>query len=347
MPKAKYTKRADGRYVTSVSVNGKRKYIYGNTCDEVDRKIIELKHNKLNGIIYDDTNLTFKDWADSWLNTYKKDVSLATQDMYRNNLRLHVYPFIANVSIKNLRETQIMDLLNQTSGRSKEIALLSIKQILDKAVDNDLISKNVAKRIKIEKTKSQEKIPLSEQQIKIVHKASECDLRAFLILFLIYTGLRKEELVTLKYEDIDIDNKLIRINKAYNFKYKQIKETKNKEVRYVPILDIIINQLTLMKSEHKPNQLVFPDTTGGIRSDTSLKRLKEVMEKQFGFTFTFHQLRHTYVCLLYKAGIQPKQAQQWTGHKDIQVLLNIYTHLDSKDNEQAFSQLNNYILNNF
>ena len=59
--------------------------------------------------------------------------------------------------------------------------------------------------------------------------------------------------------------------------------------------------------------------------------------------FTIHTLRHTYACILYKAGITAKQAQKWTGHKDIQVLLNIYTHLDEKDNKNAIDKVNSYV----
>ncbi len=100
-----------------------------------------------------------------------------------------------------------------------------------------------------------------------------------------------------------------------------------------------------MKAEHKQSDLIFPNSKNKIRSDTSLRRLKEVLEKQLNFTFTYHQLRHTYSCILYKAKIPAKQAQKWTGHKDIRVLLDIYTHLDNADNQEAFNQLNDFISN--
>ncbi len=137
----------------------------------------------------------------------------------------------------------------------------------------------------------------------------------------------------------------MRVNKAYDFKHKQINSTKNKTIRYIPLLNNILPKLTEMDSTHKKTDLIFPDSKNGIRSDTSLKRLKEVMEKQLEFKFSYHQLRHTYACILYKAGIQPKQAQAWTGHKSIRVLLDIYTHLDNEDNSQAFNQLNDFISN--
>lgn len=347
MPKSKYTKRADGRYMTTITINKKRRYIYGNTSEEVDEKIVELKHQKNNGIEIDDENITFKQWADRWLELYKKNITLSTLDMYKNNLRLYVYPQIGDMLLKSIKEHHVMKLLNDMSEheRSKEITLLTIKQILEKAVDNNYVVKNVVKNIKLNKHVAKEKNPLTDNHINKIAELDKKDTRAFLLLFMIYTGLRKEEVVLLKYNDINFDNDTLRVNKAYDFKHKVIKSTKNETTRYVPLLNNILPKLNEMKSIHQETDLIFPDSKNGIRSETSLRRLKEVMEKQLNFNFNYHQLRHTYACILYKAGIQPKQAQQWTGHKNIRVLLDIYTHLDKADNQQAFNQLNNFISN--
>lgn len=345
MPKSKYTKRSDGRYVTTITINKKRKFIYANSDTELDEKITELKHQKNNGIEIDDEHLTFKQWAERWLELYKTDVSLATLDMYKDKLRLYIYPKIGNMQLKNIKEHTIMSLLNSMPDvpRSKEITLLTIKQILDKAIDNNYIQKNVVKNIKLNKHVAKEKKPLSDKEIQSIKELMDTDKRAFLLYFMIYTGVRKEEVVVLKYDDLDFENNTLRIDEAYDFKHKLVVPTKNKEIRYIPLLNNILPYLKNLSETHKNSDLIFPDSKNGIRSDTSLKRLKEVMEKKLNIKFSYHILRHTYVCILYKASIQPKQAQQWTGHKSIRVLLEIYTHLDEKDNQLAFNQLNNFV----
>ena len=193
MPKSKYTKRADGRYMTSITINKKRKYFYGKTCEEVDKKIVESKYQKNNGIEIDDENLTFKQWAERWLVLYKKDVSLSTFDMYKDNLRLYVYPQIGDMLLKSIKEQHVMKLLNDMSEheRAKEITLLTIKQILEKAVDNDYVVKNVVRNIKLNKHVSKEKRPLTDENINTIKKLSETDPRAFLLLFMIYTRTSK------------------------------------------------------------------------------------------------------------------------------------------------------------
>ncbi len=193
MPKSKYTKRADGRYMTTITLNGKRKYVYGNTSEEVDEKIVDLKHQKNNGIEINDENLTFKQWAERWIKLYKTDVSLSTLDMYKDNLRLYVYPQIGDILLKYIKEHHVMKLLNDMSehGRAKEITLLTIKQILEKAVDNNYVVKNVVKNIKLNKHIAKEKNPLNDENINSIKNLSETDPRAFLLLFMIYTRTPK------------------------------------------------------------------------------------------------------------------------------------------------------------
>ena len=188
----------------------------------------------------------------------------------------------------------------------------------------------------------------------------------FMLLFMIYTGVRREELAPLQYKDIDIDNRIIHINKAVHYKNNQpiIKSTKNEDARKIPILNIVYDKLYDLKQKHKSSDYVFPNNVGNIMSETSIKRKigyilnrlnkdyekeQKAIDEKFELTddnriyFTYHQLRHTYVCILHKAGVDLKEAQSFTGHKTVQVLLNIYTHLDEEDKNKAVNKLNKFI----
>ncbi len=362
-----YTKRADGRLMKRVSVNGKIETLYSDNPKDLEKQYIEKKSQNNKGIFIDDKGLTVSVWADRWLNTYKADKELATIKMYSDAIRLHINPYIGNTPLKYLKQSDIVSMLNELDKkgitRRKDVALLTIKQILNKAVENDYIYKNVALGIKIKKHKSAEKEPLTEKVIDEIKKLSENDSNAFMILFLLYTGLRREELVPLQYKDIDLDNKYILINKAITFQNNQpvIKKTKNEESRKVPIFNILYNKLDELKKSHKDKDYIFTNTLNKMMSETTLKRKLSYVLKQINnnlkfdtpesvseeeypeIKFTLHQLRHTYACILYKAGIDIKQAQQWMGHKDVKVLLNIYTHLDSQDNQKSIDKVNQFL----
>jgi integrase len=104
-----------------------------------------------------------------------------------------------------------------------------------------------------------------------------------------------------------------------------------------------------MKSEHNDNDFVFPNTLNNMMSDTTMKRqiqyvindLNKILD--YEVYFTYHQLRHTYACILHKAGVDLKEAQSFTGHKTLQILLDVYTHLDEKDKQNAVDKLNSFI----
>jgi integrase len=106
-----------------------------------------------------------------------------------------------------------------------------------------------------------------------------------------------------------------------------------------------------MFDTHKSNEYIFPKRSGEMMSETSIKKklsstlnlLNKNLKEENKIKFTLHQLRHTYVCILHKAGIDIKQAQIWTGHKDVKVLLNIYTHLDAQDNQKSIAKVNQFL----
>lgn len=353
-----YTTRKDGRLMKRVSVNGKLKTLYSDNPKDLERQYIEYRHLDNKGADLENETITVSIWVDKWLETYKKNVAKGTYKMYSDIIRLYIKPNIGNIKLKKLKQSDIIDLMNILDDKgltkSKVDTLILIKSMLTKAVENDYIYKNVALGVAIKKHKAPEKVPLDDVTIAKIKELSKSNDNAFMVLFLIYTGLRRGEIIPLKYSDIDLDKKLINVNKAVYIATNQpeIKDTKNHENRKVPIFNILFDKLKEMKEKHSDNEYVFPSKHNEIMSQTSIRRKldnvlhllnKDIKNDNEKISFTLHQLRHTFACILYKAGIDTKQAQQWTGHKDIRVLLDIYTHLDSQDNQQSIDKVNQFL----
>lgn len=353
----KYTKRKDGRLMKRVSVNGKVKTLYSDNPKDLEKQYIEIKHLSNKGVIADDEGLTVKQWANQWLETYKSDKEKATIKMYKEAINIYIIPYLGNFKLKELKQKDIVNMLNSMAEkgitRRRDIVFLTIKQMLNKAIENDYIYKNVSCGIKIKKYKSPEKEPLKDNLILEIKNLSKNDFRAFMILFMIYTGLRKEEVIPLQYKDLDLENRYITVNKAVTLvnNTPQLKTTKSGESRNVPILNIIYDKLVELKSIHNDNDYIFPNSLNKMMSDTTMKRqikyvineLNKDKEEKDKAYFTYHQLRHTYACILHKAGIDLKEAQSFTGHKTLQILLDTYTHLDAKDKSNAINKLNNFV----
>ena len=369
----KYTVRADGRLMKRVSVNGKMETLYSDTPKDLERQYIEKKALSNKGIYIDDEGMSVGVWADKWVDLYKSDKEAATIKMYKDAIRLYIKPNIGNIPIKYLKQTDIISMLNimdkKGITRKKDVALLTIKQILNKAVENNYVYKNVSLGIKIKKHKAAEKKPLTDLEISYLQRVSEKDDRCFAIYFTLMNGLRREELAPLLLGDIDIENKITTIDKAVHWEKNRpfLKPTKNEDIRKIPILDVLYDRLKEIKSKHKDTDLFIPSVkSNSIMSETSIRRLLEYTLSQINklykkdqldtlkgvskdkieikkIRFTYHQLRHTYACMLHKAQIPVKEAQYLTGHKSLNVLLDIYTHLDEEDKKNAAEKLNNLL----
>ena len=292
MAKTKYKQRADGRYQTSVVVNGKKQYLISNT-----------------------SNITFKQYAEKWFEVNISIKEEATQNSIKNRMN-HIYKYIGNVKLKNLKRYQIQEIQTgmikdgYTDITNRTIA--ECRRILEDAVNNDIIDKNVARGIKSIKFPKNERRPLTkDEDIKVVELAKKNKYGLF-ILVLRFCGLRPEEAVALTIDDVDLDNSQLIINKAVSL-------AKN---RKVPIPDFLMDMLKKEVASKRENgtEYLFTKETDKLSMLTKqalkthlnsfLIALNKSNKNDEKIKFTYYQLRHSYCTMLYYAGIKIKKAQE-------------------------------------
>ena len=232
-----YTTRKDGRLMKKVVINGKTKYLYSKNKDDLEKQYIEAKHMSYNGINIDDSKVTLKQWAEKWYDVNISQKEYNTRRNIRSLLDNHIYPELGHIKLKNLKVINIKELqknmieqgLTSTCNRT----ITTIKRILNDAVENDIIQKNVAFNVKSIKYNKIEKKPLSAYEDELLLKVAQTHKYGLFFLILRYTGLRTEEIIPLTTNDIDLENKRILVNKAIYFEKNKpkIKTTKNKKPR--------------------------------------------------------------------------------------------------------------------
>lgn len=138
-----------------------------------------------------------------------------------------------------------------------------------------------------------------------------------IVLIAITTGARKSEILSLKWDDIDFENKI-----AY------LKDTKNTHPRTIPLVDEIITELQKMhtlRNPHKP--LVFASKTAFGKIDIT-KPWKKALKASGITNFVFHSLRHSFATFAAKQGASSLELQTATGHRSLEMLQR-YTHLEA------------------
>lgn len=369
MAKFNYTTRADGRLVKKVTHNKEPIYLYSYDPKDLENQYIKLKNDiNFNKKIIKKNNYTIEQYANYYYKQYIQNSTLSnkTKKDYNDCIRLYINPYIGNYKLYDMQEANITTWLQKLSAigltRRREMSLQLLNSMFKKALKNNLLSDNPASDIKLEKHVAKERKPLSLDLINfILDMPDDLDDSVFMIKFIITTGLRLEEVSPLEKSDILKKERMLDVGKVVDLDSKNLQityYTKNKDKREVPILNIIYDSL-INRINSSSNNLIFPNTKGQLKSRSSFRRDLErflkilnkyyedeqkkidenfVLEKEI--SFTYHQLRYSYARLLHKADVDLKEAQNFTGHKDLSVLLNVYTKLDEEDIQKASNKLN-------
>lgn len=352
-----YTIRKDGRLTKKITVNSKANYIYSNNVEDLYKQFIELKHQSYHGIdIFSRNNIKLKDFALQWIELNSAGKAYGTIKEYKFLINSFIIPKLGLLKLQNIKICHIKQMIKEMEDilPTAKKTLQLLKRILNEAVDNDLIIKNVAQNIKTPKFNKKEKLPLTitEDKLLLNSKSKYAD---FFILMR-YTGMRKEEIVPLTINDINLTERTIIINKAVTFIHNQpvIKETKNSKTREVPILDIVYSLVEKLVNEAKQNnqKLLFnKESDAKMLTNSAIKRHlesflyvtnKNIENEKDRIHFTCHQLRHSYCTMIYYAGVKLKKAQELMGHSSAKMVYDIYTHLDEQ-REKTDLVINNYI----
>ena len=353
---AKYKKRADGRYCTHVLIgmdsDGKRqrKTVYSKTIRGLEEKAAELRRQVGLGTVTKDDGITVGEWADLWLNTYKAGVEYNTAKMYKFIVENYVKKFLGAMKLKDVKTMHLQRIINENRDKAGIVKKfgLTINQIFEQATMNDIVAKNPAKGMSFPSVQRDTgKRALTEEEIeKIKSLPLDAKTKCFVFL-LLYTGMRKSEALALTKGDIDREIMEITINKALVFgtNRSSVKDTAktpagNRVVRILaPLKDALFSHMDRLETD-----LLFATSSGGTFTGTAYRRMWEKFERAMGTKeITAHIFRHNFATMLYNADVDVKAAQSMLGHKNIQVTLDIYTHLGKAKMEGAMEKLEAYV----
>lgn len=354
MKKAK--KRKDGRYATSITIgideSGKpiKHFVYGKTLKEFEQNKLEALMSLKGGTFIKNKQVLFDDYAKKWLKSKQISISNATHEMYTSVIRSNLKAFTGHL-IKDISKSDIQELINEYKDKRRtcEKIIITLNQIFDSALEDELITKNPCKKIELPAKTYKEKRPLTSQEDQLSELAEFTPRERCYVLLIKYYGFRKQEALALSRKRFNFEEKTITLKDAIEFisNKAHIKETKTVSgERIVPILS---KDLDFFREycDHLQSEWLFTSLSSGeLISSQSFRRMYESILNKMNKkadelklphcdNLTSHVYRHNYSTMLYNAKLGLKESQYLMGHKNIKTTMEIYTHLDKENTHKS------------
>ena len=369
---ARAANTAEKKYTAGYDANGKAitKNVLGKTQAEVKDKLRTAIEDSKKLDPVKAGSYTLEQWLKLWYSVYvEPQVRYSTKEFYHNAIDHHIIPKLGNVKLEKLTMLQIQQFYNELlkSGRVqkknqpelKEHGLsprmvqcvhVVLNKALEHAVEEKLILANPAKKCKIPKNMRKEMNILPEALIgPYLSAAKEHGIPAPMYLELT-TGLRRGELLALRWEDLDIRNRTLSINKSVarqNGKLVISTPKTPNSIRTVLLPEDTVKLLVEEHERHPANSYLFPSPrTGETWDPDGFRRLHDRIIKEIGAEHVrFHDMRHTFATLALKNGVDVRTLSETLGHFSAGFTLSTYVHSTSSMKQSAADAIGNTIRN--
>ncbi|MBQ0067359.1 MAG: site-specific integrase [Phascolarctobacterium sp.] len=351
---------ANGIWAEAITLkNGKKKFFYGKTKADVKQKMAAWSAESEKG-------KTFAEIAKAWQIYHEQQTTYNTVSAYNGSFKRAVERF-GDIPLKDITADEIQAYITNLGNmgyarRTVQMSKNMLKMIFDYAIiqaDSE-IKYNPVTAVKIPSGLSRSRrLPPKDEEIAKVKPDSEMGLFAF---FLLYTGLRRGELLALRWEDIDRVNKIIHVTKEVYYEGNEAKVKPPKTdagIRDVDLLDILNDALPttgtgyVFGGEKPLTRAVFTGHWAewcrsiGLAEERTLEYTRANGAKykmtKLKPLVTPHQFRHAYASLLDDAGLDETTAKTLLGHSSITVTKDVYTHLREAKRQRSASALNDFI----
>ena len=373
--------RADGRILVTLVIgtdeNGKtiRKYFYGSTREEANRKREQYVREREMGISDLGETMTVNEWLDLWYERYKPNARPSSARTYQSLMK-RLRQDMGDRPIRKVSEADLQQSLSAVSGMSMSMInkyQSFINQVFSRAAKNRLILFDPSDGLITPEGHegSHRALERWESDFIISHwHEHRAGLWAMLMLL---TGIRRGEMVALDWSDIDMKRRIINIHRSAIFdSNKTVINDRTKTyagMRILPICQPLYAALDSVRPEDRVG-FVCTSSSGSILTESAFKRgwdgfnnaMRRILNNEpanqqgrrtdledapdhgmLTFSIRSHDLRHTFATALFDAGVSVKAAQYYLGHSDMRMTLDLYTHLSTERENRERSELTGFL----
>ena len=301
-------------------------------------------------------DVLFADFMEQWLEIVKSTVSLPTYSSYVNAVKSIIAPYFRKkkILLRDLQAHDIQMFYQEQLQRVKASSVIhyhaNIHKALKYAVKNDMIPSNPADKVERPKQdKFYGNFYDRDELNKLFEAVAGTKLELPVLLGAFY-GLRRSEIVGLKWSAIDFEQNTITISHTVTscnldgkcvIVAKDTTKTKSSR-RTLPLVPYFHEKLLAVKAQQERNQklcgrsynrefleyICVDDIGDRFKPNYITSQFPKLLERNGFRKIRFHDLRHSCASLLLASGVPMKHIQEWLGHSDFSTTANIYAHLD-------------------
>ncbi len=372
-------KRKDGRWQASATVGfdyeaGKprRAYFYGKTRREVQEKLSEALGRVKAGKYVAPSRMTVGEWMDTWLNDYMKpSLRPTTWGSYEMQIRQHIKPALGHLRLVQLQTSHLQRLYNEklaggrADGKAGGLSPRSVRYIhtvihiaLEQALKEQHITINPANVVKLPRVTKKEMNTLDIEGISKFLEAARDTRHYAAYLLELATGLRRGELLGLRWQDVDLKAGTLRVTQQYvrtnDGNIFQAPKT-NLSRRTVQIPQNVVKEIRAHKAwqaqyrlalgeAYENNDLVFCNEDGRPLDPRSFTRhFGRVLARAGLPKMCFHDLRHTFATLSLQEGVSARAIQEALGHHTAAFTMTTYSHVTDRMKQDASDKIGNLL----
>jgi integrase len=362
-------RRKDGRwsgayFVPKPGGGRQRKYVYGHSREEVNRKLVELMAQVHRGVPVATTTDTVSTYLEQWLiEVVKQRLRPKTYEGYANNVRKHIVPRISRKKLNRLTARDVRLMLDDLrasglSQRSVRYVHATLRTALEHAVREEVLARNVARLVRVAMPERHEQRSLSVEEAKRLLKAARDDRLFAAYVLTLVLGLRRGETLGLRWSDIDFERQVLNVRQnlqRVDCQLQLLPPKTPRSRRAVPLPPICIHALldhqrrqagerTEAREYWHDTGLVFVTSIGTPIDPRNFTRLFHEMCESAGVpAVRLHDLRHTCVSLLLVLGVHPRVVMEIVGHAAVEMTMNVYGHVVLDAQREALTQLNDLL----
>lgn len=366
-----YTEKETGKrkqpwFKTGLTIKGNKKKAE-SMLQELRRTFIVPAQKVYDGNF--SPEMLFSDFMKVWFEIEKHSIARSTLGGYQYNIDSVIVPYFkdSGITLGKLKAKHIqafyMDMIKTVKPATVKKYHANIHKALKYAVKMDLIPTNESEKVELPKIEKHTAKYFSSAEMIRFLEVTKTHKLALLFQMDLFYGLRKSEIVGLKWDAIDFEQNTITIRHTVvettvNGRKELIMKDKTKtssSYRTLPLMPEFKTKLQLLKKQQENNRricgscyiekyngYVFVDPMGALYTPRYVTDAYKAVLKNNGFDYvTFHGMRHSCASLMVANGEQMKTVQEWLGHSDIGTTANIYSHLDFQSKVSAAATMQN------